>query len=60
MFVLGGVGSIIYLDNPAIGIAFIVLGVLVQYEQQRRDSRRREEQLGYLILTLRPEPQMDP
>ena len=60
VFVLGGVGSIIYLDNPAIGIAFIVLGVLVQYEQQRRDSRRREEQLGYLILTLRPEPQMDP
>lgn len=60
VFILGGVGSILYLDNPAIGIALIVIGVLVQYEQQRRESRRREEQLGYLIRTLRPETQNEP
>ena len=30
VLILGGVGSIFYLDNPAIGITFIVIGVVVQ------------------------------
>ena len=58
--ILGGVGSILYLDNPAIGIAVIVIGVGVQYELHRREGRRREEQLGYLIRMLRPQTRIDP
>ena len=60
VIILGGVGSIFYLDNPAIGITAIVIGVGVQYELHRRAGRRREEQLGYLIRTLRPQTQIDP
>ena len=60
VFILGGVGSIFYLDNPAIGITFIVIGVVVQYELHRREGKRREEQLGYLILMLRPQTRIDP
>ena len=60
VFVIGGVGSILYLDNPAVGITAIVIGVCVQYELNRRESRRREEQLGHLILMLRPQTQIDP
>ena len=60
VFILGGVGSILYLDNPAIGITAIVIGVCVQYELHRREGRRREEQLGYLIRMLRPQTQIDP
>ena len=60
VFILGGVGSILYLDNPVIGIAAIVIGVGVQYELHRRERRRREEQLGYLIQMLRPQYQIDP
>lgn len=56
VFILGGVGSIVYLDNPAVGITAIVFGVFLQYELQRREGRRREEQLGYLIQILRPQP----
>ena len=55
VFIIGGVGSILFLDNAAIGIAAIVLGVCLQYELNRREGRRREEQLGHLILMLRPE-----
>ena len=60
VFILGGVGSILYLDNPAIGIAAIVIGVGVQYELYRREGRRREEQFGYLIRMLRPHTRIDP
>ena len=55
VFIIGGVGSILYLDNPAIGIAVIVVGVCVQYELNRREGQRKAEELGYLILMLRPE-----
>ena len=60
VFILGGVGSILYLDNPAIGITAIMIGVCVQYELHRREGRRREEQLGYLIRMLRPQSRIDP
>ena len=60
VFILGGIGSIVYLDSPVIGITVIVIGVLVQYELRRRENRRREEQLGYLILMLRPQTRKDP
>ena len=60
VFILGGVGSIIYLDNPAIGIAAIIIGVCVQYELHRRERKRREEQLGYLIGMLRPQTRQPP
>ena len=58
--ILGGVGSIVYLDSPVIGITVIVIGVFVQYELRRRENRRREEQLGYLILMLRSQTRIDP
>ena len=60
VFIIGGVGSILYLDNSAIGITAIVIGVCVQYELNRREGQRKEEQLGYLILMLLPQPWMDP
>ena len=60
VFILGGVGSILYLDNPAIGITAILIGVCVQYELHRRERRRREEQIGYLIRMLRPLTRIDP
>ena len=59
VFILGGVGSILYLDNPALGIIAIVIGVCVQYEFHRREGRRREEQLGYLIRMPRPLTRID-
>ena len=59
IFIIGGVGSILYLDNPLIGIAAIVIGVFLQYELHRREVRRKEEQLGYLIRILRPETGLD-
>ena len=52
VFILGGVGSILYLDNPVFGILAILVGVFIQYEFQRREGKRREEQLGYLIRRL--------
>ena len=58
--ILGGVGSILYLDNPAVGITAIVIGVCLQYETHRRESRRSEEQLGYLIRMLRPQTRIEP
>ena len=48
------------LDNPAIGITAILIGVCVQYELHRREGRRREEQIGYLIRMLRPLTRIDP
>ncbi len=60
VFILGGVGSILYLDNPAIGITAIVIGVCVQYELHRREGTRREEQLGYLIRMLRTQSRIAP
>ena len=60
VFILGGVGSILYLDNPAIGITAIVVGVCLQYELHRREGRRREEQLGYLIRMLGPQTRIAP
>ena len=60
VFIIGGVGSILYLDNPAIGIAAIIIGVGVQYEIHRRERKRMEEQLGYLILKLQPQDKIDP
>ena len=59
VFIIGGVGSILYLDNPTIGIAAIILGVAVQYELHRRERKRMEERLGYLILKLRPQDGID-
>ena len=56
VFIIGGVGSILYFDNPIWGILVIVLGVFIQYEIKRREVRRNEEQLGLLILTLRQGP----
>ena len=52
----GGFG----LRNPAIGITAILIGVCVQYELHRREGRRREEQIGYLIRMLRPLTRIDP
>ena len=52
VFIIGGVGSILYLDSPAIGIAAIIIGVGVQYELHRRERKRKEEQLGHLIRML--------
>lgn len=60
VFIIGGVGSILYLDNPTVGIAAIVIGVGVQYEIHRRERKRMEEQLGYLIMKLRPQNGIDP
>ena len=60
VFILGGIGSILYLDNPAIGITAIVIGVCLQYELHRREGRSREEQLGYLISMLRRQTRIDP
>ena len=59
VFIIGGVGSILYLDHPIIGIAAIVIGVGVQYELNRRESLRREEQLGHLIVMLRTQSRTD-
>ena len=59
VFIIGGMGSILYLDYPAIGIAAIVIGVGVQYELNRRDALRREEQLGHLIAMLYARSQSD-
>ena len=59
VFIIGGAGSILYLDYPAIGIAAIVIGVGVQYEINRREALRREEQLGHLIAMLRAQSQSD-
>ena len=59
VFIIGGAGSILFLDSPAIGITAIVLGVCVQYELNRREGRRREEQLGHLILMLKPQTRVD-
>ena len=59
VFIIGGTGSILYLDYPAIGIAAIVIGVSVQYELNRRVALRREEQLGHLIAMLRAQSQSD-
>ena len=60
VFIIGGVGSILYLDNPALGTTAIVIGVVVQYELHRREGMRKEEQLGYLIRMLRPQARIDP
>ncbi len=51
---------VLYLDNPALGITAIVIGVVVQYELHRREGMRKEEQLGYLIRMLRPQARIDP
>ena len=50
VFVIGGAASVLYSYYPAVGVSLIVVGVLVEYERNRRADRRREEQLGYLIL----------
>ena len=60
VLILGGVGSILYLDNPAVGIAAIVIGVGLEYELNRREGRRREEQIGYLSRMLRSHTRIDP
>ena len=60
VFIIGGVGSILFLDNPTVGITAIVIGVCVQYELNRREGRRREELLGHLILMLQPQTRKDP
>ena len=57
VFIIGGVGSILYLDNPVIGIVAIVAGVFIQYEIQRRETMRHQERLGFLILGQRQSPQ---
>ena len=57
--ILGGVGSIFYLDNPAFGITFIVIGVLVQYELRRRLKVSVEKSnSSHLIMMLRPQTRM--
>ena len=52
VFVLGGIASVTYSYYPAVGIALIVAGVLIEYERNRRNERQKEEQLGHLMLTL--------
>ena len=59
VFIIGGMGSILYLDYPIVGIAAIVIGVGVQYELNRREALRKEEQLGHLITKLRAQSQSD-
>ena len=60
VFIIGGLGSILYLDNPAIGIIAIAIGVFLQYELNRRERRRREEQLGYVIQMLESQTKINP
>ena len=60
VLILAGVGSILYLKNPALGIALFVLGVGLQYEINRRAGRRKEEQIGHLIRMIRPRSSVDP
>ncbi len=55
VFVIGGIASVTFSYFPAIGIALIVAGVLVEYERNRRNERHREERLGHLILMLQSE-----
>ena len=51
--ILTGLASMIYLTHPAIGIALIVVGILFEYERNRRKELKQEELLGNLILKLR-------
>ena len=53
VFVIGGVASVTYSYYPAIGIALIVAGVLLEYERNRRNDRNREERLGYLLTIMK-------
>ena len=51
--ILTGLASMIYLTHPAIGTALIVVGILFEYERNRRKELKQEELLGNLILKLR-------
>lgn len=52
VFVIGGVASVTYSYYPAVGIALIIVGVLLEYERNRRNDRNREERLGYLLSKI--------
>ena len=52
VLVIGGTASVVSSYYPAIGVALIVAGILVEYERNRRNERRHEERLGRLIMFL--------
>ena len=46
IFIIGGLASIVYASQPAIGVTLIVVGVLLDYERNRRNKLKQEELLG--------------
>ena len=51
--IIAGMGSIVYFNSSLLGIALMIIGVLLQYELNRRQARQLEERLGKLVLLLR-------
>ena len=56
VFLVGGVASILYLSNPIVGIALIVLGVGLEYESKRRRERSHREEVGQLLRIIEGAP----
>ena len=52
VFIIGGVASVFYLNEPAIGIALVVAGVLLGYQLKRHSDRKQEELFGAIILKI--------
>ena len=52
VFIVGGVASILYTSHPWAGIALIIFGVVWEYETRRRATRRQEQAIGNILLTL--------
>ena len=53
IFVVGGLVSVVYTDYPIIGVGLIVLGIVLQYEFNRRAEKQLHERIGSLILMLK-------
>ena len=53
IFVVGGLVSVVYTDYPIIGVGSIVLGIVLQYEFNRRAEKQLHESIGSLILMLK-------
>ena len=52
VFLIGGVSSILYLSNPAVGIVLIALGLGIEYESKRRRDRNHREEVGQLLRVI--------
>ena len=52
VFFIGGAASILYGFSPAIGIALIVAGVALEYENRRRRDKENREQIGRLLRII--------